>query len=85
MGSIRFEELTVAGMVQSRLKRLERGSCRPSSEDCPGGATVLVDADDPTPPLDAARCKLCGGVHVCVVEEVIVSAGDDAEAQESGQ
>jgi hypothetical protein len=66
--------------MTGRVAALER--CKPrfrfSPDGCPGPATALVEEGE-EPPADAARCRLCGGLHVLVVVvEVVDTAGGEA-------
>ncbi len=58
--------------LSSRLRKLE--AARPK---CDGRVRRLVDPD--FVPTEADRCRLCGGCHVLVVEEVIVETHEEAQ------
>lgn len=61
--------------VIGRVCRLERSRAafRYDPGDCPGSPTALVDAGEAMPD-DVPRCPLCGAVHVCEVETIVVTA-----------
>jgi hypothetical protein len=68
--------------LKRRIQKLDGGGCHYSPDDCPAPQQVFLrhregEPEPPTPP-DAPRCRLCGAIHVLVIEEVIVN--DHAEA-----
>jgi hypothetical protein len=67
--------MSTAG-IAARVSRLERASLAPAStpEEClRGPVEELIDAGEPLP---TERCPLCGGLHVLVVVEEVVTPGD---------
>jgi len=61
--------------VSARLKKLEDAVPK-----CDG--QVLRLAPEGHVPSDADRCRRCGGSHVLIIEEVIVTAADpEAESE----
>jgi hypothetical protein len=59
--------------LTSRVRKLE--AARPR---CDGRTRKLVDPDYVV--TEADRCRLCGGCHVLVIEEVIVESHEEAYA-----
>jgi hypothetical protein len=70
--------------LKRRLAKLEGSGRLCLPEDCPGGPTCLLHyfEGQPVPevPHDAARCRLCGGVHVRRIQYVIVHTRAQADA-----
>jgi hypothetical protein len=66
--------------LHTRLRKLIGDRLDP--EHCPGGITVLLrygsGEPEPVVPADAHRCERCGQPHVLILEEVIVTSGDEA-------
>jgi hypothetical protein len=60
-------------MSRSRVRALERKLGGADNTTCPGGVTVILDADEPVPP-DVLRCHLCHRAHVLRIDEVAVDA-----------
>jgi hypothetical protein len=58
--------------LSSRVRKLE--DARPR---CDGRVRRLVGPD--FVPTEADRCRICGGCHVLVIEEVIVETPEEAE------
>ncbi len=58
--------------ITARLKKLEHTLPR-----CDGRITRIADAGEVL--TEADRCRLCGGCHVLVVQEVIVETRQDVE------
>ena len=59
-------------------QRIGRLAARLPSADpaaCSGGTTAIIaEGEEPRIGPDTPRCRKCGGVHLLVVEEVVVDA-----------
>jgi hypothetical protein len=58
--------------LSNRLKKLEAAVPK-----CDGRYSRIVDPD--YEPTAEDRCRICGGYHLLVVEEVIVESRDEAQ------
>jgi hypothetical protein len=69
------ESLREAMRPKQRLARLIAKLPTVSPAECTGGTTALVaEGEEPIAGPDTARCWKCGGVHLLVIEEVVVDS-----------
>jgi hypothetical protein len=68
--------------LRQRLDRLQRALGDP--DNCEAGPTIILTyrqgEPEPPTPADAPRCLACGQPHVLLIEEVIVTTREEAEA-----
>ena len=69
--------------IAARLRKLEGTGPRFDPEDCPGPTTCLLHDGEgqlvPALPEDAARCPLCGSMHVRHIKFVVVTTREEAD------
>ena len=61
--------------LRQRVERLATKIPAVPPAECTGGTTALVaEGEEPRVGPDTPRCRKCGGVHLLVIEEVVVDA-----------
>jgi hypothetical protein len=67
--------------ISRRITQIEKAAGPVAPEDCPDGPHLVATfGHRPAPPYELPRCARCGGCHVVVIQEVVVSTPEEMAA-----